>query len=267
MLKTLFSSHCMNTCQIKGVITNATKVVLSNNQCVKNSQQSIIIIRSKTKWPKEPQWPAGFEEPVPHKRDIPAIRDSGEYEKKALAPIKSAHKSATCSLFQDPLIQKFKRLCTVHGRAQQAENNMMETYRIIKHAQLKKYYKVAASLQEGSLAKEDSENISITTDPSEIIRRAIENARPLMKIEKVLVGSVEYQVPAPITKDRSEWTGMKWIVDAARDRDKSKSLFREKLAEVLLETASMTGRVINTKNEHHKTCELNRAFAHFRRGK
>ena len=125
MLKTLFSSHCMNTCQIKGVITNATKVVLSNNQCVKNSQQSIIIIRSKTKWPKEPQWPAGFEEPVPHKRDIPAIRDSGEYEKKALAPIKSAHKSATCSLFQDPLIQKFKRLCTVHGRAQQAENNMM----------------------------------------------------------------------------------------------------------------------------------------------
>ena len=29
-----------------------------------------------------------------------------------------------------------------------------------------------------------------------------------MKIEKVLVGSVEYQVPAPITKERSEWTGV-----------------------------------------------------------
>lgn len=29
-----------------------------------------------------------------------------------------------------------------------------------------------------------------------------------MKIEKVLVGSVEYQVPAPITKERSEWTGL-----------------------------------------------------------
>ena len=127
MLKTLFSSHCMNSCQIKGVITNATKVVLSQNQCVNNGQQSIIIIRSKTKWPKEPQWPAGYEDPVPHKRDIPAIRDSGEYEKKALAPIKSANKSATCSLFQDPLIQKFKRLCTVHGRAQQAENNMKVT--------------------------------------------------------------------------------------------------------------------------------------------
>ena len=61
--------------------------------------------------------------------------------------------------------------------------------------------------------------------------------------------------------------GMKWIVEAARDRDMSKSRFKEKLAEVLLETASMTGRVINTKNEHHKTCELNRAYAHFRRGK
>ena len=125
MLKTLFSSHCMNTCQIKGVVTNASKVVLAKTQCVNNGQQSIILIRFKTMWPKDNQWPKGFEEPVPHKRDIPAMRDSGEYEKKALAPIKSAHRSATCSLFQDPLIQKFKRLCTVHGRAQQAENNMM----------------------------------------------------------------------------------------------------------------------------------------------
>jgi len=82
MLKTLFSSHCMNSCQIKGVITNATKVVLSQNQCVNNGQQSIIIIRSKTKWPKEPQWPAGYEDPVPHKRDIPAIRDSVNMKRK-----------------------------------------------------------------------------------------------------------------------------------------------------------------------------------------
>ena len=61
--------------------------------------------------------------------------------------------------------------------------------------------------------------------------------------------------------------GMRWIINAARDRDKKKSLFCEKLAEVLIETASMTGRVINTKNEHHKTCEVNRAYAHFRRSR
>ena len=33
-----------------------------------------------------------------------------------------------------------------------------------------------------------------------------------MKIEKVLVGSVEYQVPAPITKERSEWTGVHFSI-------------------------------------------------------
>ena len=61
--------------------------------------------------------------------------------------------------------------------------------------------------------------------------------------------------------------GMKWIITAARDRDKKKSMFHEKLADVLIETASFTGRVIQVKNEHHKTCEINRAYAHYRRTK
>ena len=60
---------------------------------------------------------------------------------------------------------------------------------------------------------------------------------------------------------------MRWIIKAARDRDKKKAMFYQKLAEALIETASFTGRVIQEKNEHHKTCELNRAYAHYRRTK
>ena len=118
-----------------------------------------------------------------------------------------------------------------------------------------------------------------------------------MALEKVKVGSVDYQIPKPITKERSEFdgmyikkcrndffrylvqkscnhifkiitfVGMRWIINAARDRDKAKSRFNHKLAEVLVETASFTGRVIQVKNDHHKTCEVNRAFAHYRRTK
>ena len=145
----------------------------------------------------------------------------------------------------------------------------------------------------------EQEDINITTDPVLIIKRAIENARPLMALEKVKVGSVEYLVPKPITVTASQFrgnvthnflptlvinnqnanirntinlifsfiSGMKWIIEAARDRDKLKSSFKEKLAEILVETASFTGRVIQQKNDHHKTCELNRAYAHYRRTK
>jgi len=261
MLRKLITNNCLNTNQVKVLVQKGSKTSLKTDQYKHNGIQSFGLFRFMS------MWPTGFEDPVIHKRDFPVMRDSGEYEKKALAPIKSAPNSATCSLFKDPLVQKFHRLCTVHGRSEQSENNLRETYRLIKQSQLKKYYKVAASQQAGSLSEADAENISITTDPVQIIKKAIENARPLMRLEKVRDGSVEYQVPAPITQKRSEFDGMKWIINAARDRDKSKSRFKEKLAEVLLETASMTGRVIQTKNEHHKTCEVNRAYAHFRRSR
>ena len=61
------------------------------------------------------------------------------------------------------------------------------------------------------MSEADVENISITTDPVQIIKKAIENARPLMRLEKVRVGSVEYQVPAPITQKRSEFDGKYFV--------------------------------------------------------
>ena len=69
-------------------------------------------------------WPKGFEDPVIHKSDFPALRDSGDYQTKAISPIKSAPNSATCSLFTDLTVKKFQRLCTLHGRSEVAENNM-----------------------------------------------------------------------------------------------------------------------------------------------
>ena len=38
----------------------------------------------------------------------------------------------------------------------------------------------------------------------------------------------------------------------------------EKLAEVLVQTAEYSGPVVSRKQEHHKMCEQNRAYANFR---
>ena len=76
----------------------------------------------------------------------------------------------------------------------------------MKETQLKKYYKAIAS-KGGKEGGAETVAVSITTDPVELIKHAIENARPLMRLEKVTVGSVEYQVPTPITLKRSEFDG------------------------------------------------------------
>ena len=113
-----FFFHSMNSFKLNAIIANSFKATLRVNQHSLNGAQGITLTRLMS------MWPTGFQDPITHKRDFPEMRDSGEFEKKALAPIKSAPNWATCSLFKDPLIQKFQRLCTQHGRSEQAENNL-----------------------------------------------------------------------------------------------------------------------------------------------
>ena len=63
----------------------------------------------------------------------------------------------------------------------------------IKSIQLAKYHT--------SKASEEKRN-EILTDPVTIIKRAVENATPLMAIQNVTVGSVQYKVPVPISESR-----------------------------------------------------------------
>ena len=206
--------------------------------------------------PMSGMWPKGFQEPIKHKKEFPESKLSGVFEEKTLNPIKAAPNDATCSLFkQDDKIRKFTCLVMKYSEREKADIEMRRTFKLIKKAQLAKYY------------KSSDKNKTIVINPQELLLKAIENARPLMALETVSVGSMEYTVPTPITLAKSEYQGMKWILLAARDRDKEKSLFHEKLSEVVLETAAYQGRVINIKDEHHKICEINRAYAHYRRSK
>ena len=87
---------------------------------------------------------------------------------------------------------------------------------------------------------------------------------PLMQLENVKVGASVYTVPAPISEERARFEARRWIVKAARNRDRRSTRLPPVLASILIETANNTGRVITVRNEHHKTCEQNRAYAHYR---
>ena len=71
------------------------------------------------------------------------------------------------------------------------ENILLETQRRIKEMQLVKYY-----------AASEAKKKEIELNPRVIIKQAIENVRPLMRLEKVKVGSVTYFVPTPISESK-----------------------------------------------------------------
>jgi small subunit ribosomal protein S7 len=211
-------------------------------------------------------WPERFEAPL-SVAEIQKIRGTPEYTRKAAVSIKAAPKDASQIYFQDNLMKKFSKMVAVHGNGMLGEVIMLNLYNKIKETQLE--------------TLKNKENVE--TDPTIIITTAIENARPVMMLEKVKVGAITYMVPTPITETRSYFEGMRWIHHAARDnRNNPRWVWRHKnpnepvpkstsiwdaLAREILDAYANTGRAIAKKIEYHRVCEQNRAFAHYRRTK
>lgn len=64
----------------------------------------------------------------------------------------------------------------------------------------------------------------------------------------------------------AEFRAMKMLRDVCREKAKrgNNMLFREVLANEFLAAAKNEGLTVQAKQELHKLCEANRAFAHFR---
>jgi len=227
-------------------------------------------------------WPDNFELPIDNRKEINAIRNTPEYERKVNVPVRAALKDATCSMFKDPIVTRFFNIVQEHSNGQLGEVIMLETCRRIKEFQLQKL-----------LAASEEKRGKIEMNPIAIIKGAIENCRPLMRIEKVRVGGVVYYVPTPITEKKSYFESMRWLHQCGKwDRDSSAAeriiphshkrqdlyphphfpsrpriTIADGLAKELVDAYNLVGRAINKKYEHHKLCEQNRAYAHYRRTK
>ena len=108
------------------------------------------------------------------------------------------------------------------------------------------------------------EDISERTanDPVITLKRAVENARPLLEVRSRRVGGATYQVPVEIRPERRLALARRWIVRFARQRG-GKSM-SEKLAFELLDASQNTGGAVKRKEETHRMAESNKAFSHFR---
>lgn len=99
-------------------------------------------------------------------------------------------------------------------------------------------------------------------DPLEVFERALRNASPTLEVKPRRVGGATYQVPVEVLPHRRRSLGMRWIVDAARNRPGK--TFSEKLAAELADAAQNTGAATKRRDDTHRMAEANKAFAHYR---
>lgn len=198
-------------------------------------------------------YPKNYIEPIFKKEDQEALTKSGEHLKVAHIPIKAARNNDTVSVFHDEVISKFTNYIMKKGNKLLARDLLSKTFEQIKRIQLEKY----------NLSQNEEEKSKIQTNPNEILHQAIENCRPLLQLTPIKRGGVTYQVPVPITINRANFMAMKWIIEAAKEKERTIH-FPQKLAWELLDAASNQGRVVKRKNDLHRQCEANRAYAHYR---
>ena len=101
-----------------------------------------------------------------------------------------------------------------------------------------------------------------STNPLEILQRAMDNAKPRLEVKARRVGGATYQVPLEVTSDRQMSLAARWIVDLADSR-KGQPL-TSALATEILDAYQGQGNAIRKRDEMHKMAQANKAFAHFR---
>ena len=100
------------------------------------------------------------------------------------------------------------------------------------------------------------------TDPMDILKRAVDNAKPRLEVKARRVGGATYQVPVEVTVDRQLALTMRWVVDFA---DARKGVpMKQALAAEIMEAYQGQGNAIRKRDEVHKMAQANKAFAHFR---
>jgi small subunit ribosomal protein S7 len=99
-------------------------------------------------------------------------------------------------------------------------------------------------------------------DPLPILKKGIDNIKPLLEVRSRRVGGATYQVPVEVPVRRGTTLAIRWLVGfSRRRRERSMS---DRLAGEILEASGGTGTAVKRREDMHKMAEANKAFAHYR---
>jgi small subunit ribosomal protein S7 len=99
-------------------------------------------------------------------------------------------------------------------------------------------------------------------DPLEVLRQAVLNVTPLVEVKSRRVGGSTFQVPLEVKSERGTTLGLRWLLDAARNRSGRGMV--SKLANEIIDASNHTGNATRKREETHRMAEANKAYAHFR---
>lgn len=96
----------------------------------------------------------------------------------------------------------------------------------------------------------------------EVMKKAIENVKPVLEVTSRRVGGATYQVPIEVRSDRRMALALRWILGYAKTRPEK--TMAERLASELMLAYKHEGPSIKKREDTHKMAEANKAFAHYR---
>jgi small subunit ribosomal protein S7 len=100
-------------------------------------------------------------------------------------------------------------------------------------------------------------------DPMKILKKAVDNVKPLLEVKSRRVGGATYQVPVEVNPARRQSLAIRWLIAYAAQRASEKQMLN-KLANEVLDAANNRGGAVKKKEDTHKMAEANKAFAHYR---
>ncbi|KAB0796502.1 hypothetical protein PPYR_10563 [Photinus pyralis] len=199
------------------------------------------------------QYPSYYIKPIYSNDKQTDLIKSGEAQKLAHVPTRAALNDQTSSIYHDDLICLLVNYLMKDGNKLLARDLVEKTMEKIKRVQLEKYHKLA----------NEEEKEKVVLNPRAIIHQAITNVKPILQLTPIKRGGVTYQVPVPITDRRSQFLSMKWLIEAGNEKERTVR-FYDQFAYELIDAANNTGRAVKKKQDLHKQCEMNRAYAHYR---
>uniref|UniRef100_A0A914WKB3 Small ribosomal subunit protein uS7m n=1 Tax=Plectus sambesii TaxID=2011161 RepID=A0A914WKB3_9BILA len=197
--------------------------------------------------------PKAFEEPITDKKLL--IQPLEESDPRNFLLIKAMQSDDTPVFYRDRVVDKFVNLCLQRGYKEIARTMVYEALETIKRHQYKAWRKAPTA----------AEKSAIELNPFVVFSQSIKNCQPMMKLIKLTRGGIVYQVPAPVAPSQAEFMAMKSLRDICREKaHKGRTSFETALAGEILSAYKNEGATIQAKQEFHKQCEANRAFAHYR---
>jgi small subunit ribosomal protein S7 len=100
------------------------------------------------------------------------------------------------------------------------------------------------------------------SDPLAVFRQALDNVAPSVEVRSRRVGGATYQVPVEVRTERRQALAIRWIINAARERNDKTMV--DRLASELLDASNNRGAAVKKREDTHRMAEANRAFAHYR---